>query len=328
MVIKPKRRNEMMTKVKGQNCLMVFLVCTVVLLLACGGGGSSGGTSIGPGSSKEPVDEKQVMGSTTAGRIVSTMVSQLSQNMSPIRSAQNSLNSVSLLGSISDKGACTVSGTNSVRMSWTGPEAQYISSCEDVSDLSATLILDKCIQSDKPQTEQSMELTLYKDGSLCKPSIINAQVRNLHVIDSSNNSLDFQSDALQIDITEITFSGDNSFITHANIALTGDARGTADNRQYAARFNNFIQIIDTEDNHSFTTTFSGQIQSDCMEQWAEITTITPIQFTGENCPTHGEIIISSGGESTTVSYQSDGSVTVGDTTYDSCQQLEEGCTDA
>ena len=314
----------MRTKVKGGICLMVFLIFTGVLLLACGGGGSGGGGTTGP-VSVEPKNEKQVMGSTTAGRIVSTMVSQLSQNISPIRSAQNSQNSVSLSGSIDDQGACTVSGTNSVSMNWQGPDAQDISDCQEVSDLSATLILDGCIQSDKPQTEQSMTLTVFKDGSLCQPDKINADVRNLHVIDSSNENLDFQSDALQIDITEITFSGDNSFITHANVALTGDARGTADNRQYAARFNNFIQIVDTQDNHDFTTTFSGQIQSDCMEQWAEITTITPIQFRDQDCPTSGEIEITIGGESTTVRYQSDGSVTVGDTTYDSCRQSEGVC---
>jgi hypothetical protein len=324
MIFKPKRRNKMMTKVKDRHRLMVFLMFTGVLLLACGGGGSSGGSQTGP-VSVEPMDEKQVMGSTTAGRVVSTVVSQLSQNISPIRSAQNSLNSVSLSGSINDQGACTVSGTNSVSMNWQGPDARDISDCAEVSDLSATLILDGCIQSDKPQMEQSMTLTVFKDGSLCQPDNISADVRNLHIIDSSNGNLNFQSDALQIDIAEITFSDDNSFITHANVALTGDARGTADNRQYAARFNNFIQIVDTEDNRGFTTTFSGQIQSDCMEQWAEIKTITPIQFRDQDCPTHGAIEITIGGESTTVRYQSDGSVTVGDTTYDSCRQLEGVC---
>jgi hypothetical protein len=324
MTIKQKRRNKMMTNFKGRNCLMVFLICTGVLLLACGGGGSSSGPAVGT-LSVELTDEEQVMGSTTAGRIVSTMVSQLSQNISPIRSDQNSLNSVSLSGSIDDQGDCTVSGTNSVSMNWQGPNAQDLSDCEEVSDLSATLTLDECIQSDKPQTEQSMTLTVFKDGSLCRPDNINADVRNLHVIDSSNDNLDFQSDALKIDITEITFSSDNSFITHANVALTGDARGTADSRQYAARFNNFIQIVDTEDNHDFTTTFSGQIQSDCMEQWAEITTITPIQFRDQDCPTQGVIDITIGGESTTVSYQSDGSVTVGDTTYESCREVEGAC---
>lgn len=310
----------MMSKVKNQIHFIVFFVLTAALLIACGGGSDGSGSSNDP-DPVEPSAPEQVMGAITSGRIVSTMVSQLSQNISPIRPDQNSL----YFGTIDDQGNCTVSGTNSVQMNWEGPDAEDISGCEDVYDLSATLILNKCIQQDKPQTEQSMALTLFKDGSLCQPDNIYTDVSNLHVIDSGNDDLNFKSDTLQIDISEIAFSLDKKFMTHANVALTGDARGTRGNRQYAARFNNFVQIVDTEDNHNFTTVFSGQIRSDCMNQWAELRTRTPIQFMDQGCPTQGEIEITVGDESISVRYQPDGSVRVGDMTYDSCRQLEGAC---
>lgn len=170
-----------------------------------------------------------------------------------------------------------------------------------------------------------MTLTVFKDGSLCRPENIYSDVSDLHVIDNSNADLNFLSDELQIDITEITYSDDNKFMTHANVALTGDAKGTRGDRRYAAQFDNFVQIIDTKDNHHFTTIFSGRIQSDCMGQWAVIRTITPIQFKDQDCPTQGAIEITLGGESVTVRYQSDGSAAIGDTTYDSCRQLEVDC---
>ena len=317
-----------MLKVRHQIGFLVVLVFTAVLLFACGGGGGGGGDD---GSSNpdpvEPVIPKQVMGSITSGRIVSTMVSQLAQKISPIRSSKNSTNTERQAGSVNDQGACTISGTNSVNMTWQGPDAQTISNCDDVSDLSVTLTLDECVQQDKPQMEQSMTLSLFKDGSLCQPDTMNADVSNLHIIDTDDVDLDFRSDSLQIDITEITYSYNNDFMVHANVALTGDVRGTRNDTQYAAQFNNFVQIVDTDDNHNFTTTFSGQIKSDCMKQWAEIKTTTPIQFKDQDCPTHGAIEITVNGESTTVEYQSDGSVLVGDKTYDSCQQLEGACND-
>jgi hypothetical protein len=309
-----------MLKIKNQIRFIAFFVLAAALLIACGGGSDGGGNSNDP-DPVEPNVPEQVMGAITSGRIVSTMVSQLSQNISPIRPDQNAL----YFGTIDDKGACSVSGTNSVSMNWQGPDPQDISDCQEVFDLSATLNLDECVQQDKPQTEQTMALTVFKDGSLCQPDNIYAEVSNLHVIDTSNGSLNFKSGALQIDITEIAYSYTNDFMTHANVAISGDARGARDNMRYAARFNNFVQIIDTQDNHNFTAEFSGRIQSDCMNQWAAIRTITPIQFRDQNCPTQGEIEITAGDESISVRYQSDGSVTVGDTTYGSCRQLEGAC---
>lgn len=314
----------MMPNVKHRIRFMVFLIFSGALLFACGGSGGSDDSHPDP----DPVDHtdaKQVMSSITSGRIVSTIVSQLSHHISPIRRNQNSPDAENLSGSIDDQGACTVSGTNSTIMDWQGPDAQEISGCEQVSDLRATLTLDACIQQDKPQMEQSMTLTVFKDGSLCRPENIYSDVSDLHVIDNSNADLNFLSDELQIDITEITYSDDNKFMTHANVALTGDAKGTRGDRRYAAQFDNFVQIIDTKDNHHFTTIFSGRIQSDCMGQWAVIRTITPIQFKDQDCPTQGAIEITLGGESVTVRYQSDGSAAIGDTTYDSCRQLEVDC---
>ncbi|MGD9187626.1 MAG: hypothetical protein PVI89_05420 [Desulfobacteraceae bacterium] len=315
----------MMADIKNRIHFVVSLMFFGAFLFACGGGGGDDG---GGSSKPDPVDHKntkQVMGSITSGRIASTIVSQLAHQISPIRSDQNPQQAEIMAGAISDQGACTGSGTNSISMNWQGPAAQDITSCEQVSNLNATLILEKCIQQDKPQTEQSMTLTVFKDGSLCRPSNISADVDDLHVVDNGNDDLDIQSDELHIDITEITYSNDNKFMTHANVALSGDARGTKGNRQYAAQFNNFVQIIDTQDNHHFTATFSGRIQSECMGQWAEIRTITPIQFKDQDCPTQGAIEITIGGESTTVRYQSNGSATIGDTTFDSCQQLEGVC---
>jgi hypothetical protein len=306
---------------------MVFLIFSGVLLLSCGGG-SDGGDSVGGPSGPVPMghsDAKQVMSSITAGRIVSTMVSQLSHQVSPIRRGQNSRSNEISAAVVQDQSPCTVSGASAISMHWQGPDAQDISSCEQVSDVAADLTLDACIERDKPQMEQSMTLSVFKDGRLCRPDIIGADVSDLHVIDSSDADLDFYSDALQIDITEIAYSHDDSYMTHANVSLYGDVRGTKGGKPFAARFDNFVLRIDTLDNHHVTATFSGRIQSDCMNQWAELYTTTPIQFRDQECPTQGAVQITVGGESVTVRYHSDGSATIGDTRYDSCRHLEESC---
>jgi hypothetical protein len=312
----------MMPNVQHRIRFMVVLIVSGALLLACGGGSDSDTSDPVPAGR---TDAKQVMSSVTAGRIVSTTVSQLSQNISPIRSDQNSLANDILAATIDDQKACAVSGSSSIHMDWQGPDAQDLSSCEEVSDLAATLTLNACVEQDKPQMEQSMTLSLFKDGSLCQPEMIDADVSDLHVIDNGDDDLDFYSDALHIDITEIAYSYDDSYMTHANVALTGDARGTRGDRRYAAQFDNFVLMIDTDDNHHFTATFSGRIQSDCMDRWAEVQTPTPIQFRDQECPSQGVVQITTGGESVTVRYHSDGSVTIGDTRYDSCRQLEESC---
>jgi hypothetical protein len=309
--------------------LIGFFLFSAILLFACVDGSDDDGDSRSDGQippvTGDHADVKQVMGSITASRIVSTMVSQLSNQVSPIRRDQNSRYNTIMAATIDDQRACTVSGTSSIHMSWQGPDAQALSSCEEVSDVTATLTLSACIEQDKPQVEQSMTISVFKDGSLCRPEIIDADVSDLHVIDTGDADLDFQSDALHIDMTEIAYSDDDNFMTHANVSLTGNAAGTRGDRRYAAQFDNFRQIIDTDDNHQFTATFSGRIQSDCMDQWADVQTTTPIQFRDQECPSQGAIRITIGSEAVTVRYHSDGSATIGDTRYDSCRHLEEAC---
>ena len=316
----------MIQKVGKRIGMMAFLVFTATLLLACGGGSSTNdkGEPGGGDPGSQPTDTEQVVGSIAAGRIASAMVSKLSHDISPIRSDANT-RSVEKLGGIESQRACTGSGSISVRMDWTGPDASNIGGCSQVSDLSIALTLDACVQQKSPNIQQSMTLSIFKEGSLCQPDNITADVGDLHVIDRGEGNLDFQSRALQIDTTEITNSADNSFMTHAKVSLTGDVRGTRREMKYAAVFDNYVEVFDTEDNHTFTSTVSGRIKSDCMEQWAEIRTITPVIFKDQDCPTQGELDIVIGGETTTVVYHSDGSLTIGDTTYDSCQSLEGGC---
>ena len=92
-----------------------------------------------------------------------------------------------------------------------------------------------------------------------------------------------------------------------------------------AQFENFAQIVDTEDNESFILEISGDIKSDCMQQWATVETIVPIEYEGTDCPSAGEIQITIGDETTTVTFASDGAVTVGDKSYGSCRELDESC---
>jgi hypothetical protein len=317
----------MIQKVRKRIGMMVILAFTAALLLACGGGSStddSSGPGGGDGPGPQPAETQQVVGSMSAGRIASTMLSKLSHDISPIRSDANP-QSVELLGFIEAQEACTGSGTISISMDWAGPDVNDIDGCDQVSDLSVTLTLDACVQQESPNIQQSMALSVFKEGSLCQPENIYADVSDLHIIDNGDGELDFQSRSLQIDTTEITNSAGNGFMTHTKVALTGDVRGTRGEMQYAAQFDNYVEVLDTEDNHSFTSTVSGRIKSDCMEQWAEINTISPVIFMDQDCPTEGELEIVIGDESTTVVYHADGSVTVGDTTYDSCISLEGAC---
>jgi hypothetical protein len=315
----------MIQKHMRQVGFMALMTFATALLFACGGGGG-GSDPVPPPNTPSSTSPKQVISSAALGRTVTNLVSQISKRISPIRT-QSEINSseINKTANIEETRACTNSGTSAIDMSWTGPEPRDVTDCSQVDDLEATLTLDACIENQNTQMEQSLTMTINKNGSLCAPDTMKTNVTNLRVIDTGDVALDLQSDSIQIETTEITNSSDDAFMTHVKMAMTGDANGTVNGVQYAAQFRNFVQVLNTEDNHQFVLDLSGDIKSDCMGQWATIETITPIRYKDQDCPTEGQVRITSGDKSDLVTYGADGAVTVGDTTYKSCRELEENC---
>jgi hypothetical protein len=112
------------------------------------------------------------------------------------------------------------------------------------------------------------------------------------------------------DTTSATFNGD----------VSGSTGGVSD----AMNFSNF-NITNTETSEGDSATVSGAISGSCFTGWVTFATIEPV-FTPyyADCPTAGQVTLSGDGE-VTVTFNSDYSVTVGDTEYASCENLPQTC---
>jgi hypothetical protein len=128
-------------------------------------------------------------------------------------------------------------------------------------------------------------------------------------INASMNSfsIDF---SMSGDTTSATFNGD----------VSGSTGGVSD----AMNFSNF-NITDTETSEGNSTTISGAISGGCFNGWVTFATIASV-FTPYDgyCPTSGQLTVSGDGK-VTVTFNSDDSVTVGETEYPSCENLPQTC---
>lgn len=224
-------------------------------------------------------------------------------------------------GSVTDSGACPYGGTLSITLSWNGP--QVASDCSDISDLSATMNLNDCgLDFD---TEMSGSIVFSVSGSLCSPTGMSFVFSNFDMTVHSEQTA-IHADSLQLSVSELTWSAGGDYLTHARISINGDAQGSTGEDSYDARFDNYTQVIETQDDYHYTLSISGAVSGGCLgDQWVAVETLEDIEFTADGaCPTAG-IISVSGANEVLVTYNSDGSVDVGETHYDSCLLLNSEC---
>ncbi len=322
-----------------------MMICAALLLAACGGGGggSNSPAAVAPTATLaiDDASAPKLVGVAMFGQSVGDSTG--STNILPFQTNEGGSNFSSGLvqtiyneareqalsmaldfetaGSASGNDTCPYGGTLSGNLSWDGPN--QISSCSDMVNLRGTMTMSNCGLT--PSMTMNGRIDLSSDGSDCNPTAMKMTLTGFSVIDNSSN-LSFSSQSLVLNVSDLTYTSGGE-ITHSNSVITGDVSGTVDGMTYDADFYQLTQIVDTNDGFNFSLEISGMLRGGCLgEEWADIDTVQSITFSSvDTCPTAGELLLSGNGQMSVI-FNADGSVTVGDTVYPSCDSVDTTCT--
>jgi hypothetical protein len=321
--------------------LAVSMVSIMFFTWSCGGGGGGGGDTPAP-QQKTPatMDQNTAKMATAMGMslgdindISGSYLDQIGtravgpdsqQALSLFAWVMNNLHEAYLAGNVinenipsragsgGDSGNCAESGSFNMSGTWSGPNDPG-DACE-VSNATVTFAFSNCREYGDLANGT---VTIHVDGNLCTPTAISMNFRGFS---ATSNSYGIAVNANNFDLamTAMQFSGD--VLTHAKMTLNGDIAVNSFNMQ----FSQFIEDV-TSDGSSQTVSVSGSVTGDCLDGWVTFTTLSPIQgdASGE-CPIGGSVQLS-GDLDMVVSFNSDGSLSIDNQTYPSCQDLPDTC---
>lgn len=316
------------------------MIIAMICILSCGGGGGGGGggTTLTPASVDNTTAAEAVSMVSAAAPLMALdeefgtlsglsdtepnqkiAVWALSSNTNPsqkiadwvLSRVEEKIFSTALYqaaGRASESENCST-GNMIMDITWDGPET--VVDCSQASNVNATIQFNQCSEGG---SYFNGRIYLHISGNLCNPSAMSMDFDNVNIqsgeINASMNSfsIDF---SMSGDTTSATFNGDVS---------SGSTGGVSD----AMNFSNF-NITDTETFEGDSATISGAISGSCFSGWVTFATSEPV-FTPyySDCPASGQVTVSGDGE-VTVTFNSDYSVTVGDTEYASCDNLPQTC---
>lgn len=237
---------------------------------------------------------KQIRESFSAGNIVNTQGdTRAGSDVSPVMD-------------------CDYSGTWQISGSWTGPDSP--SDICQVSNLKATMTFLNC-QDYNESVHGTISLSV--SGNACAPTGISIGFSGFSLADGYSG-LQFNAAQFDMAMTGLQYSGGE--MTHAKVALNGDITADSMNME----FSQYSQ--DISDNGTMQTiSISGSLTGDCLDGWVTFTTQQPIQvYDYADCPFSGSVQIS-GDSDMMVTFNSDGSMTIGDQDYPSCNSLPDTC---
>ena len=213
--------------------------------------------------------------------------------------------------------ACSGGGTVIMSATWTGPDIPQDAS--QISDLEATLTFSSCKEG-TATINGTASFTFA--GTLDNPTGFTFSSLNFTFADSSTGD--------NITMTNFSLVITSPDLTGSTIMLSGAISGIADN----------LSIIDVYENltidHRYTQngdmfTLSGRMRPVCLDGWITINTSIDI-FVPANadCPSAGEIIITSAGDNISVVMESDSTISIYFNgtlvqTYGDCTELEGLC---
>lgn len=322
---------------------VLFTVLLTLALTACGGGGGGGGDGDGDGS--VPTIDKQisekVVGITILSQGISDIgtkteiestgtVAQRLKKTSSLNIAGRMLDiakskipsfngSLHITGTDSGQEYCSNGGSVSYSMSWDGPD--YPQYCSDIKNLKANFTFQNCKEG---TTTMNGSFLLTYSGDACSlPSAFTLTLSDFSLSDLSEE-LYFSCSYFQLAYTEVTWSG--IMITHMKVKFNGDATASYKGDDYSVSYDNYYLVLDTDDSVNYEITVGGSLTGGCFDGWVTLETLEPILVnTYQECPIGGKIRIIGNGE-TVVQFNSDGSVDIDDTHYNSCQELDSECT--
>jgi hypothetical protein len=143
---------------------------------------------------------------------------------------------------------------------------------------------------------------------------------------ANNDNLIFTG--LTLVLQDFTYNGDAP--AHGSITLGGLVTGTIDGEAINIEGDS-LGLVFSANPTGVTVSLSGRIRASCLGGWVTIATNQPV-FTPANahCPTAGQILVSSGGNSVSVAIGADSRITISFNgnpvqTYNNCNEVKGFC---
>lgn len=222
------------------------------------------------------------------------------------------------LGSDSIDETCEGGGSISGSLDWDGPSVP--DGCSDVSNLKGDITVTNC--GDFYPFAVHGTCTFAINGPLCNPTSIVIQYTNYSVTSSTQPDY-YSMDSFSLDVNGIQWAGD--MITQQSLVLNGDLQGNIFGHNFSAEYYKYTTDIKSTNDFDFTVELSGSLTGGCFSGWVTFATDVPIAFSEtDNCPSEGQLTLSGEGEMTVI-FNPDGSMEIGESHYDSCDDVGKDC---
>lgn len=218
---------------------------------------------------------------------------------------------------------CNQGGNYTMAATWQGPDNP--TSCAQIQDLNATLVLSDCHNND---VYGNGTVSFEASGVFCAPTAIAMQFDNVS-LDDPCCDLVFEAEDLELTYSNIQDLGQN--MAQMTVSLDGSVimeRG------------NGVDVLDMEFSQysmqltqTSTTTASlvinGGLRGPCLDGWITVETLSDVLVDRQRaCPVGGSLRLVGNGQATIVFYENGSvSITIDDveTRYDSCLDLPRSC---
>jgi hypothetical protein len=316
------------------------LCCLLALTLSCGGGGEA--TELTQSNSPQAVagivQALDVVGFTSAfgeGQMpmagASTTESMPKTGSKPIQrlismglslARSRSFSDPLAAASVAETVNCSDGGTIHLSMSWDGPDdPQDISEIVDV-ELHTTF--NNCVEEDLI-LDGTMNMEI--DGPLDEPTSLTMYFDMSY--DEPPSDTDFNMDDFSI-----TVSGeglDSYDFENVSMMMDGSLSGSVYGESIDIGFDEYT-INYEYDYDTVYLTFSGKVRPSCLNAWLTVVTASPIAiYIDDDCPSAGDIRLSSGGKTVRAVIQSDFQIViylddVRVDTLNDCEEMDGLCT--
>ena len=318
---------------------LFFIVVAVVLPVACGGGGG-GSSTTAPSNTPATIDAdtgaealamlKTIVSTTedvnAAGEIFSLAAGGDASGQSILTPVMklffNSGAGFQALGSLQKNEDCDHDGAMEMDFTWDGDDDA--DECE-MENLHGTYTFTACAESSESHYDGVIEIS--STGQVCKPGSITMHYINFSAVDESAG-INVSAPDFTIAMTDFVYDEDDD-LSGYKMTLNGKVTATYDEKQYTVECSNLVCNVSWTESQT-TMSIDGQMSGPCLDGWVTLTTNQAVvipEGSGDDdtCPIAGQLTISGNGE-TVLTFNSDGSVEIGDQHYDSCNDVPEpGC---
>ena len=206
---------------------------------------------------------------------------------------------------------------------WIGPND--LSDPSAIDDFEATITLNSCQEGTETQNGT---FTIAFSGPLDNPTGLTFTTSSYSYSDTATNDSVTMTN-VNMSITVPTLSGEE--ITGGTFQLDGAISGTVDGDPINQEYDDF-QLAFSSGTTGETLSISGSLKANCIGGWVTIATNTPVFVpTGADCPTEGEMTITSGDNTVKAVVASNSTIAIyfNDTlvqTYTNCEEVDGLCT--